>query len=293
MKEIKIEKINNYRKIQTKPKKSDENNNEDNIRFINSNRFNSLAYTKKNQSYSKSNKHRLSLNNNFRFTNIIPDKTNIYNTNISKKYSENNLKNCNLIFKPISKNTFNSQNTIIKPKNIITNSSKGLNYDTNSISALHNINNINKNFSKINSRTFRNLFMNKDIKEKRINFTNNYNAKLNNTETNINYEIKNNMINNNFNYNIIKSTPNKINNKKGTQKNLIIKNNISLPHTIIAEKNVSDTFNLRIKRGMNSKERKTWKQKSLRNSTLKINYQVNSSSNNISIKRAKLQENLV
>ena len=207
-------KLDNYRKIETKQNiHNDESENLSHNKYPSSNL---MAYSKKNQSFSKKiNKYLVNLNNNnntngnnnINHTNYKQiKKTNDYNnyaTYATKKISGGNIinrknleintkqKNSNNseIFKPISKFNLNYQQPlkIIESKNSFTNSTKNLSLTNKNSIIVNNINNINKTQNQINhanTKTHRYIISKDNRNSAYISFNNNINItnKINTTQ---------------------------------------------------------------------------------------------------------------
>jgi len=219
MKDFGIDRNRNikYQKIQTKQnihKENNDNNISDNLAH---NRLptNLIAYTKKNQSFTKINKYLIILNNNNNTNNNYKQKrnnVNNYPAYTSKKISEGNIKNnidinrmmdkSNLstntninnnsnIFKPMTKFNLNQPFKAIESKSSFTSSTKNLAIANKSSMILNNINNLNKNANNINhgtTKSHRYIISNKENRNSTyLSFNNNNNSTYNiNSNKNIN-----------------------------------------------------------------------------------------------------------
>ena len=242
----KIKKDNRFHKIQTKQNLHKDNNpiNNSNDNNISHNRLstNLVAYSKKNQSFTKINKYLTSLNNNNSNISNYKQKKDIINnypTYTSKKISEGNIKqsidlnkimdksdisndniNNSHIFKPLTKFNFNQPLKAIESKNSFTSSTKNLSISNKSSIILNNINNLNRNTNNINhgkTKSHRYLMTNRDMRNTSyISFnSNNLNySKINNTSNEIplNDKYKRNYINLNEQYKFQSQLINNLNN---------------------------------------------------------------------------------
>ena len=228
----------NYKKIQNVQQNLKENDENTNKKFYHNKIPSSIAYSKKNQSFTKINKYLISLNNNNgnngnnnNFKQIKKINNNLMNnfTAIStKKISEGNIinrkkieinskdnnGNNSHIFKPISKFNFNNQQPlkIIESKNSFTNSTKNLSLTNKNSLLLNNVNNYNKNptqhINHASTKSHRYLISSKDNRNSSyLQYNNNSNFNINNNKINIpqnqnsiNDKIKQNFINLNENY---------------------------------------------------------------------------------------------
>ena len=331
VKDISTEKSNdkeNYRKIQTKHDNLKENN-ENKISHSKYQSSNLMAYSKKNQSFTKINKYLINLNNNSinnNYKQIRKNNINSYNTYTTKKISEGNIihkKNTEMnannnnnshMFKPISKYSLNTQQQPIKPiesKNTFTNSSKNLSLGNKSSMILNNMNNKNGNQIINNGSTKSDRYIITTNKEKRNsaylsvnnnNFNNNIlndTIKKNFANLNEQYKYQSQLIKNSINNNLTSFSNQNINNvnERKPKKHLSLNNpgNNSMLSTnnFIANRNINNIFSTRLKRDITSKIRQISIQKSLPNNNFRINNQTNNSSkHNLSMQSIQLNNNI-
>ena len=240
----KNKKDNRFHKIQTKQNLHKENNpinnsinNNNNDNYLSHNRLptNVVAYSKKNQSFTKINKYLINLNSSNNANNSnYKQKRNMFNNYPSyatKKISEGNINhnidikkimdksdinndkiNNSHIYKPTTKFNFNQPLKVIESKNSFTSSTKNLSMTNKSSIILNNINNLNRNTNNINhakTKSHRYLMANKDMRNSAfISYNNNKstyninNSKINNTfnEIPLNDKYKRNYVNLNEQY---------------------------------------------------------------------------------------------
>ena len=290
-----------------------------------------MAYSKKNQSFTKINKYLISLNNNNNINNnykqIRKNNINSYNTYTTKKISEGNIihkksiemnannNNNSHMFKPISKFSLNTQQHPIKPiesKNTFTNSTKNLNLGNKSSMILNNIHNKNGNQIINNGSTKSDRYIIKTNKVKRNsaylpfnnnNFNNNIlndTIKKNFVNLNEQYKYQSQLINNSINNNLTSFSNQNINNvNEGKSKKRLSLNNpgnnsLISTNNFIANRNLNNIFSSRLKRDITSKIRQISIQKTLPNNNFRINNQTNDSSkhNNLSMQSIQLSNNI-
>ena len=289
----------NFHKIQAKQNNHKENN--DNI--INDKPSHSkyqtanlMAYSKKNQSFTKINKYLITLNNNNTHTKPIKKTINFdnYQTYTNKKVSEGNInkkKNSDInnhnnsnnshIFKPVTKFNLNPRPLkAIELKHSSTSSTKNLHLTNKNTNIFGNINKFNKNEKKVrhgHTKSHRYLVSNKENRNTTY-FNNNStfninNNKINNTqnEISINDKLKKKFINLNEQY------------KYQSQ----IMNNSNINNS-----NISGISNHNQNQNINFNPRKPKKHLSLNNPanssmTLNNNYLINKNINNVFTSRMK------
>ena len=330
VKDISTEKSNekeNYRKIQTKHNNLKENN-EKKISHSKHQSSNLMAYSKKNQSFTKINKYLINLNNNSinnNYKQIRKNNINGYNTYTTKKISEGNIihkKNTEMnvnnnnshMFKPISKYNLNTQQQQIKPiesKNTYTNSYKNISLGNKSSMILNNMNNKNGNQITNNGSTKSDRYIITTNKEKRNsaylsfnnnNFNNNIlNDKIKKNFSNLNeqYKYQSQLINNSINNNLTSFSNQNINNlnERKPKKHLSLggpeNNSMLSSNNLIANRNINNIFSTRLKRDITSKIRQISIQKSIPNNNFRINNQTNNSTkHNLSMQSIQLSNNI-
>ena len=345
MKDFGVEKNHkNFRKIQTKQyiqKLNNENNNHHNMNNrISHSRFKnnySIAYSKKKQSFPKVNKYLINLNNSNNYNNnnnYKQVKKNInfnYNSYTTKKTSEGNanVKQNNILDKIMDKSNINNHNNshifkhsskfninqplkIVESKNSFTNSAKNLALANKSSIIL---NNLNKNFASVNTKSHRFLLANKEKRNSDYISYSNSNKLGTQNNININEKIKKNFINlneqykfnsqlmNNFkknNNNNISSfygyniNPKKSKNHLSLNSGENINNSVSISNNYIMNRNQTNGYSSRAKKDINSKLREVSMQKSLPNNNFKLNHKMNmiNSSHNLSMQTMQLHNNL-
>ena len=299
MKDFGADKNNNpnFHKIQAKQNSHKENKEEHTNNKLSHSKYqtaNLMAYSKKNQSFTKINKYLITINNNN--TNSKPIKKTInfdnYQTYGNKKVSEGNLNkkkiidinntnnnsNNSHIFKPISKFNLNSHPLkAIELKHSSTSSTKNLHLTSKNTSLFGNTNKFNKNEKKSrhgHTKSHRYLMANKENRNTTFfnnNSTFNINNKINNTQNEIliNDKLKQKFINLNEQY------------KYQSQ----IMNNSNINNA-----NLSGISNQNI--NININQRKPKKHLSLNNPgnssmTLNNNYIINKNINNVYTSRMK------
>ena len=321
----------NYRKIQTKQNNNKESN-ENTINRASHSKYQSsnlMAYSKKNQSFTKINKYLISLNNNNNSINnnykqIKKNNINNYNEYTIKKISEGNIinkknteinannRNNNHIFKPMSKYSLNSQQPLkaIETKNTFTSSTKNLNLGNKSSIILNNINNKNGNQFANNGSTksHRYIITNKEKRNSSYlsfnnnNFNNNIiNDKLKKNFVNLNeqYKYQSQLMNNSINNNLSSFSNQNINNinerkpKKHLSLNNPGNNNILSSNNFIVNRNINNVFSSRLKKDITSKIRQISMQKYLPNNNFRIINQTNESSkHNLSMQNIQLSNKI-
>ena len=304
MKDFGADKNNpNFHKIQAKQNNHKENNENFNNKLSHSKyqTANLMAYSKKNQSFTKINKYLITLNNNN--TNNKPIKKTInfdnYQTFANKKVSEGNInkkKNIDInntnnnnsnnshIFKPVAKFNLNPRPLKgIELKHSSTSSTKNLHLTSKNSNLFGNIHKFNKNEKKIrhgHTKSHRYLVANKENRNTTY-FNNNStfninNNKINNTQNEIliNDKLKKKFINLNEQYKYQSQIMNNSN---------INNTNISA----ISNQNINTNTNI------NLNQRKPKKHLSLNNPgnssmTLNNNYLINKNINNVFTSRMKI-----
>ena len=233
MKDFGTDKNNsNYRKIKAKQNNHKDNNNENIVNNkLSHNKYqtaNLIAYSKKNQSFTKINKYLITLNNNNNSKPLNKNNFDNYQTYTNKKISEGNLnkkKNIDInnnnsnnnnnshIFKPISKFNFNQKPLkVMETKNLSTSSTKNLHLASKNANPLGNINKFNKNDNQIkhgHTKSHRYLMTNKENRNTTFlafnnnsTFNINNNNKINTTqnEISLNDKLKKKFVNLNEQY---------------------------------------------------------------------------------------------
>ena len=330
MKDFGFDKNNNYHKINAKHHLQKINNeNNTNSRFSH-NRLNtnSIAYSKKNQSFTKINNYLMNLNNNNNYKtkknsnfnyNILNNKkvsegniNNKQNIDIDKIFDKSNLDNSNNIINNnrIPKFNVNQPLRIIDSKNSFTNSTKNLNLVNKSSMILNNLNNLNKNMNQANNKSHRYLLSNKDVNRNTDYLALNNSNKINNTQNEIgmNEQLRKNFINlneqyrynsqlmNNTRNNDISSVQNF--NQKKVKKHLSLNNgennNALLTNNYIMNKNPTNVYSSRIKKDITSKLRQISMQKSLPNTNFRLNHQNHggNTTHNLSMQGMHFQNNI-
>ena len=295
VKDIVVEKNNkkeNYRKI--KRKENNENIINNKISHSKFQSTNLMACSKKNQSFTKTNKYLISLNNNSIINNnykqIKKNSINNYNTYTTKKISEGNI--------------VNKKNKEINGKNSFTNSTKNLNLENKSSIILKNINNLNINIggqNKIinNGNTKSHKFLVTNNKENRnstylsinnnINFNSDINDKLKKNFINLNEQCKyqSQLMSNSINNSLSSFSNQNINqiNERKSKKHLSLNNpgnnSILSSNNFIINRNINNVFSSRLKRDITSKIRQLSIQKTLTNN--RLNGQNGNSKHNLSM----------
>ena len=328
MKDFGFDKNTNYHKIQAKHNLHKINNdNNINSRFSH-NRLNtnSIAYSKKNQSFTKINNYLMNLNNNNNYKikknsnfnyNILNNKkvsegnlNNKQNIDLDKIFDKSNLDNSNnMINNRIPKFNINQPLRIADTKNSFTNSSKNLNLVNKNSMILNNMNNMNKNMNQANNKSHRYLLSNKDA-IRNTDYLSLNNNKINNTqnEINVNEQFRKNFINLNEQYrynsqlmnnqrsNDISSVQNF--NQKKVKKHLSLNNgennNALLTNNYIMNKNPTNVYSSRIKKDITSKLRQISMQKSLPNNNFRLNNQNNgvNTTHNLSMQGMHFHNNI-
>ena len=328
MKDFGFDKNTNYHKIQAKHNLHKINNdNNINSRFSH-NRLNtnSIAYSKKNQSFTKINNYLMNLNNNNNYKikknsnfnyNILNNKK-VSEGNLNKKqnidldkiFDKSNLDNSNnMINNRIPKFNINQPLRIADTKNSFTNSSKNLNLVNKNSMILNNMNNMNKNMNQANNKSHRYLLSNKDA-IRNTDYLSLNNNKINNTqnEINVNEQFRKNFINLNEQYrynsqlmnnqrsNDISSVQNF--NQKKVKKHLSLNNgennNALLTNNYIMNKNPTNVYSSRIKKDITSKLRQISMQKSLPNNNFRLTNQNNgvNTTHNLSMQGMHFHNNI-
>ena len=331
VKDFVFEKNNNYHKIQAKQNiNKDDNQNTVNNKYSHNKlqTSNLMAYSKKNQSFTKINKYLINLNNNNNYKQIKKNNNlNNYNTyttkkisegNIINKRNENTIGNNSQISKPIRKFDLSQPPLkVIESKNSFTNSTKNLSLTNKNSLILNKLNTLNKNPTQLSNDSTKNhrlLITNKEnrnsaylsfnnsnynFNNNKMNLTQNQNP-LNKNFVNINeqYKYQSHLINNSNNNFSSFSNQNINVNQRKSKKHLSLNNptnsSSNLSNNFIINKNTNNVFTSRIKRDITSKIRKISMQKSLPNTNFRLNHQINggNSSHNLSMQSIQLNNNM-